>query len=145
MPPFATTVISQPHGPYGLFMASFTRIITVLLFVYGFQLVLRFSGIFTVMEGEGKEFTAYFEDDNLLRLQVSHSHSPTMDTELFRVISPLHTQPTDAACLKTVHCRAGRNPGRIGRLFNCNDRCFFIWREAPKPNCLPGLVSPIKV
>ena len=49
------------------------------------------------MEGEGKEFAAYFEDDNLLRLQVSCSHSPTMDTELFRVISPLHTQPTDAA------------------------------------------------
>ena len=49
------------------------------------------------MEGEGKEFAAYFEDDNLLRLQVSRTHSPTMDTELFRVISPLHTQPTDAA------------------------------------------------
>ena len=47
--------------------------------------------------------------------------------------------------LKTVHCRAERNPGRIGRIFNCNDRCFFIWREAPKPKCLPGLVSPIKV
>ena len=25
------------------------------------------------------------------------------------------------ALLKTVHCRAERNPGRIGRLFNCND------------------------
>ena len=49
------------------------------------------------------------------------------------------------ALLKTVHCRAERNPGRIGRLFNCNDGCFFIWREAPKPKCLPGLVSPIKV
>ena len=49
------------------------------------------------------------------------------------------------ALLKTVHCRAERNPGRIGRLFNCNGRCFFIWREAPKPKCLPGLVSPIKV
>ena len=49
------------------------------------------------------------------------------------------------ALLKTVHCRSERNPGRIGRLFNCNDRCFFIWREAPKPKCLPGLVSPIKV
>ena len=50
------------------------------------------------------------------------------------------------ALLKTVHCRAERNPGRgIGRLFNCNDSCFFIWREAPKPKCLPGLVSPIKV
>ena len=42
-------------------------------------------------------------------------------------------------------CRAERNPGRIGRLFNCNGRCFFIWREAPKPKCLPGLLSPIKV
>ena len=49
------------------------------------------------------------------------------------------------ALLKTVQNRAERNPGRIGRLFNCNDRCFFIWREAPKPKCLPGLVSPIKV
>ena len=49
------------------------------------------------------------------------------------------------ALLKTVHCRAERNPGRIGRLFNCNDRCFFIWRKAPKPKCLPGLVRPIKV
>ena len=39
-------------------MASFTRIITAFLFVYGFELVLRFSGIFTVMEGEGKEFGA---------------------------------------------------------------------------------------
>ena len=58
----------------------------VLLFVYGFQLVLRFSGVFTIMEGEGKEFVAYFEDGNLLRLQVLRSHSPTMDTELFRVI-----------------------------------------------------------
>ena len=58
MPPFAATVISRPHGAYGLFMASFTRIITVFLFVYGFELVLRFSGIFTVMEGEGKEFGA---------------------------------------------------------------------------------------
>ena len=35
MPPFAVTVISRPHGPYGLFMASFTRIITLFLFVYG--------------------------------------------------------------------------------------------------------------
>ena len=49
------------------------------------------------------------------------------------------------ALMKTVHCRAERNPGRIGRLFNCNDRCFFIWREAPKPKCLPGLVRPFKV
>ena len=47
--------------------------------------------------------------------------------------------------LKTVQNRAERNSGRILRLFNCNDRCFFIWREAPKPKCLPGLVSPIKV
>ena len=49
------------------------------------------------------------------------------------------------ALLKTVQNRAERNPGRILRLFNCNDRCFFIWRETPKPKCLPGLVSPIKV
>ena len=45
-------------------MASFTRMMTVFLFVYGFELVYFFSGIFTVMEGEGKEFAAYFEDDN---------------------------------------------------------------------------------
>ena len=51
-------------------------------------------GIFTVMEGEGKEFAAYFEDDNLLSLQVSRSHSPTMETELFRVTSPLHRNGT---------------------------------------------------
>ena len=46
------------------------------------------------------------------------------------------------ALLKTVHCRAERNPGRIGRLFNCNGRCFFIWREAPKPKCLPWFSKP---
>ena len=49
------------------------------------------------------------------------------------------------ALLKTVQNRAERNSGRILRLFNCNDRGFFIWREAPKPKFLPGLVSPIKV
>ena len=49
------------------------------------------------------------------------------------------------ALLKTVQNRAERNPGRILRLFNCNGRCFFIWREAPKAKFLPGLVSPIKV
>ena len=49
------------------------------------------------------------------------------------------------ALLKTVQNRAERNSGRILRLLNCNDRCFFIWREAPKPKFLPGLVSPIKV
>ena len=46
------------------------------------------------------------------------------------------------ALLKTVHCRAERNPGRIGRLFNCNGSCFFIWREAPKPKCLPWFSKP---
>ena len=49
------------------------------------------------------------------------------------------------ALLKTVQNRAKRNSGRILRLFNWNDRCFFIWREAPKPKFVPGLVSPIKV
>ena len=49
------------------------------------------------------------------------------------------------ALLKPVQNRAEPNSGRILRLFNCNDRCFFIWREAPKPKFLPGLVSPIKV
>ena len=49
------------------------------------------------------------------------------------------------ALLKTVQNRHERNPGRILRLLNCNDRCFFIWPEAPKPKCRPGLVSPIKV
>ena len=33
----------------------------------------------------------------MLTLKVSRSNSPTMDTELFRVISPLHTQPTGTA------------------------------------------------
>ena len=47
--------------------------------------------------------------------------------------------------LKTVQNRVEQNHGRILRLFNCNNRCFFIWQEAPKPKCLPGLVSPIKV
>ena len=41
------------------------------------------------------------------------------------------------ALLKTVHCRAERNPGRIWRLFNCNDRGFLLLREAPKPKFLP--------
>ena len=36
-----------------LFMASFIRIITVILFVYGFELILRFSIIFTVMDHDG--------------------------------------------------------------------------------------------
>ena len=49
------------------------------------------------------------------------------------------------ALLKTVKKKAERNSGRILRLFNCNDRCFFIWREAPKPKFLAGLVNPIKV
>ena len=48
------------------------------------------------------------------------------------------------ALLKTVQNRAERNSGRILRLFNCNDRCFLLLREAPKPKFLPGLVSPIK-
>ena len=43
----------RPHGPYWLFMASFTRIITVILFVYGFELILRFSRIFTITEHDG--------------------------------------------------------------------------------------------
>ena len=47
--------------------------------------------------------------------------------------------------LKTVQNWAERNSGRILRLFNCNERCFLIWREAPKPKFLPGLVSRIKV
>ena len=49
------------------------------------------------------------------------------------------------ALLKTVQNRHERNPKRILRLLNYNERCFFIWREAHKPKCLPGLVSPIKV
>ena len=67
------------------------------LLLYGFELVLRFSRITTVMEGKSKGFTAYFEEDNLPSLQVTRSNSPTMDTELFRVISPLHTQPKNTA------------------------------------------------
>ena len=45
------------------------------------------------MEGKSKGFAVYFEEDNLLSLQVTSSHSPTM----FCVISPLHTQPRDTA------------------------------------------------
>ena len=30
------------------------------------------------------------------------------------------------ALLKTVHCRAERNPGRIGRLFNCSDTALRV-------------------
>ena len=99
MPPFAVTVISRPRRPYELFVALFTRIVTVFLLVYGFELVLWFSRIIqsNSMEGESKGFTAYFEDNNLPSLQVSRSNSPTMDTELFRVISPLHTQPKNTA------------------------------------------------
>ena len=41
------------------------------------------------------------------------------------------------ALLKTVQNRAERNPGRILRLFNCNDRCLLLLREAPKPKFLP--------
>ena len=93
MPPFAATVISRPHRPYGLFMALFIKMVTVFLPVYDFQLVLRFSMITTVMEGKSKGFAVYFEADNLLSLQVTSSHSPTMA----RDISPLHTQPRDTA------------------------------------------------
>ena len=45
------------------------------------------------------------------------------------------------ALLKTVQNRAERNSGRILRLFNCNDRGFFIWREAPKSKFLPGKIG----
>ena len=44
-------------------MASFAWISTLFLFVRGFELVLRFSRQFTVMEGEGKGFEAYFEEE----------------------------------------------------------------------------------
>ena len=47
------------------------------------------------------------------------------------------------ALLKPVQNRAERNSGRILRLFICNDRGFLLLREAPKPKCLPGLISPI--
>ena len=47
--------------------------------------------------------------------------------------------------LKTAQNRAERNSGSILRVFNCNDRCFFIWRDSPKQKFLPGLVSPFKV
>ena len=57
----------------------------------------------------------------------------------------LNTKILAFPLLKTFQNRAERNPGRILQLFNCNDRCFLLLREAPKPKCLPGLVSPIKV
>ena len=55
MPPFVVTVISRPHGSYGLFMSLFTKIITVFLFVYE-----RFSMRDTVMESESKGFAVFF-------------------------------------------------------------------------------------
>ena len=60
LPPFAATVISRPHGPYGLFMALFTRILTVVLPVYDFQLVLRFSVTTRVIEGKSKRICGLF-------------------------------------------------------------------------------------
>jgi len=64
-------------------MALFTRIVTVFLPVYDFQLVLRFSRITTVVEGKSKGFAAYFEEDNLLSLQVTSSH-PQQRLVLYR-------------------------------------------------------------
>ena len=49
------------------------------------------------------------------------------------------------ALLKTIQKQAGRNSGRILRLFNCNERVFLLLRDAQKPKCLLTLVSPIRV
>ena len=49
------------------------------------------------------------------------------------------------ALLKTIQKQAGRNSGRILRLFNCNERFFLLLRDAQKPKFLLTLVSPIRV
>ena len=49
------------------------------------------------------------------------------------------------ALLKTIQKQAGRNSGRILRLFNCNGRVFLLLRDAPSPKFLLTLVSPIRV
>ena len=36
------------------------------------------------------------------------------------------------ALLKTIQKQAGRNSGRILRLFNCNERVFLLLRDARK-------------
>ena len=90
---------------------------------------------------EAKMKFAHIDGDHLTLLNVYHAYKQSKTKK--RV--GFNLKIFMFALLKTVQNRAERNPGRILRLFNCNDRCFFIWREAPKPKCLPGLVSPIKV
>lgn len=52
------------------------------------------------MENVNKESTSYSEEVNF---EVSRSRSSSMDTELFRVISPLNTPPTDTASRDKLH------------------------------------------
>ena len=67
-------------------MASFTRMMTVFLFVYGFELAYGFLGYL-------RSWKAKARNSRLIsRMTISSSHPPKMGTELFRVISPLHTQ-----------------------------------------------------
>ena len=47
--------------------------------------------------------------------------------------------------LKTIQKQAGRNSGRILRLFNCNVWVFLLLRDAQNPKFLLTLVSPIRV
>ena len=52
------------------------------------------------MENVNKESTSFSEEVNF---EVSRSRSSSMDTELFRVISPLNTPPTDTASRDQLH------------------------------------------
>ena len=67
-------------------MASFTRMMTVFLFVYGFELVYFFLGYLRSWKAKARNLRL------ISRMTISSSHPPKMGTELFRVISPLHTQ-----------------------------------------------------
>lgn len=61
---------------------------------------LWFSRLTTNKENLNKESTSYSEE---VKFEVSHSHSSSMDTELFLVISLLNTPPTDTALRDQLH------------------------------------------
>ena len=81
-------------------MVTFTRIIRLALFVYGTCTVLRFSRINTDTDSENKESMAFCDEGICEALR---SRSSSMDTELFRAISPLNTPPTNAASETQLH------------------------------------------
>ena len=61
---------------------------------------LWFSRLTTDKENLNKGSTSYSEE---VKFEVSHSHSSSMDTELFLVISLLNTPPTDTALRDQLH------------------------------------------